>query len=107
MSERKRTQLYNAHVASGASMVDFGGWEMPVQYPTGIVAEHLYTRHACSLFDVSHMGRLLIEGPERLEFLQHVLTSNVAGLDVNRAQYCILPAADGSAIDDAYLYRFE
>ena len=107
MSELKRTQLYNAHVASGASMVDFGGWEMPVQYPTGIVAEHLYTRHACSLFDVSHMGRLLIEGPERLEFLQHVLTSNVAGLDVNRAQYCILPAADGSAIDDAYLYRFE
>lgn len=107
MSELKRTQLYNAHVASGASMVDFGGWEMPVQYPTGIVAEHLYTRHACSLFDVSHMGRLLIEGPERLEFLQHVLTSNVAALGVNRAQYCILPAADGSAIDDAYLYRFE
>lgn len=107
MSERKRTQLYNAHVASGASMVDFGGWEMPVQYPTGIVAEHLYTRHACSLFDVSHMGRLLIEGPERVEFLQHVLTSNVAALNVNRAQYCILPSADGSAMDDAYLYRFE
>ena len=62
MSELKRTQLYNAHIAAGASMVDFGGWEMPVQYPSGIVAEHLYTRHACSLFDVSHMGRLLIEG---------------------------------------------
>ena len=66
MSELKRTQLYEIHVAAGASMVDFGGWEMPVQYPTGIVAEHLYTRHFCSLFDVSHMGRLLIEGPERL-----------------------------------------
>ena len=46
-------------------MVDFGGWEMPIQYPSGIVAEHLYTRHACSLFDVSHMGRLLVEGPDR------------------------------------------
>ena len=62
MSELKRTQLYEIHVAAGASMVDFGGWEMPVQYPTGIVAEHLYTRHFCSLFDVSHMGRLLIQG---------------------------------------------
>jgi aminomethyltransferase len=107
MSELKRTQLYAVHVAAGASMVDFGGWEMPVQYPSGIVAEHLYTRHACSLFDVSHMGRLLIEGPERLEFLQHVVTSNVAGLDLNKAQYCIIPAEDGSAIDDAYLYRYE
>ena len=56
MSELKRTQLYDAHVAAGADMVDFGGWEMPIQYPTGIVAEHLYTRHACGLFDVSHMG---------------------------------------------------
>ena len=107
MSELKRTQLYEIHVAAGASMVDFGGWEMPVQYPTGIVAEHLYTRHFCSLFDVSHMGRLLIEGPERLAFLQHVLSSNVAGLDLNMAQYCILPDEDGGAVDDAYLYRFE
>lgn len=80
---------------------------MPMQYPSGIVAEHLFTRHACSLFDVSHMGRLLVEGPDRLAFLQHVLTSNVASLDVNTAQYCILSASDGSAIDDAYLYRFE
>lgn len=107
MSELKRTQLYDVHVAAGAEMVDFGGWEMPIQYPTGIVAEHLYTRHACSLFDVSHMGRLLIEGPERTEFLQHVLTSNVKALDLNKAQYCIIPNENGAAIDDAYLYMFE
>ena len=107
MSELKRTQLYDTHVAAGATMVDFGGWDMPVQYPTGIVAEHLYTRHFCSLFDVSHMGRLLIDGPEREAFLQHVLSSNVAALDLNKAQYCIIPDADGSAIDDAFLYRFE
>ena len=56
MSELKRTQLYDLHVAAGGKMVDFGGWDMPVQYPSGIVAEHLYTRHFCSLFDVSHMG---------------------------------------------------
>ena len=107
MSELKRTQLYNAHLAAGATMVDFGGWEMPIQYPSGIVTEHLYTRHFCSLFDVSHMGRLLIEGPARVAFLQHVLSSNVQALDINEAQYCIIPNAEGGAIDDAYLYRFE
>jgi aminomethyltransferase len=107
MSELKRTQLYDVHVAAGATMVDFGGWEMPVQYPTGIVAEHLYTRHFCSLFDVSHMGRLLVAGPDRVAYLQHVLSSNVEALDLNTAQYCIIPAEDGSAVDDAYLYRFE
>ena len=107
MSELKRTLLYDAHVAAGATMVDFGGWEMPIQYPEGIIAEHLYTRSCCGLFDVSHMGRLIIEGPERLAFLQHVLSSNAALLGVNQAQYCIIPAEDGSAVDDAYLYRFE
>lgn len=95
MSELKRTQLYDVHVAAGATMVDFGGWEMPIQYPSGIIAEHLYTRQVCSLFDVSHMGRLLVEGPQRKEFLQHVLTSNVSALDLNMAQYCIIPNENG------------
>lgn len=107
MSELKRTQLYDVHVAAGAEMVDFGGWEMPIQYPGGIIAEHLYTRQVCSLFDVSHMGRLLVEGPERKAFLQHVLTSNVAALDVGLAQYCIIPNENGGAVDDAYLYMFQ
>ena len=107
MSELKRTQLYDVHVAAGATMVDFGGWEMPVQYPTGIVAEHLYTRNACGIFDVSHMGRILVEGPDRIAFLQHVVTSNVDALEKNRSQYCIIQAPDGSAVDDAYLYCFD
>ena len=107
MSELKRTQLYDVHVSAGATMVDFGGWEMPIQYPSGIIAEHLYTRQVCSLFDVSHMGRRLIEGPERKEFLQHVLTSNVSALDLNMAQYCIIPNENGGAVDDAYLYLFQ
>ena len=107
MSELKLTPLHDTHVAAGATMVDFGGWEMPIQYPSGIVAEHLNTRRNCGIFDVSHMGRLIIEGPGRVAFLQKVLSSNVEALAVGRAQYCIIPAPDGSAVDDAYLYRFE
>ena len=107
MSELKRTPLYDAHVAAGATMVDFGGWEMPIQYPAGIVAEHLYTRKHCGIFDVSHMGRLIVEGPDRLAFLQKVLSSNAAALAPGRAQYCIIPTETGGAVDDAYLYMFD
>ena len=107
MSELKRTPLYDAHVAAGATMVDFGGWEMPIQYPAGIVTEHLTDRKNCGIFDVSHMGRLLVEGPERVAFLQKVLSSNVAALVPGRAQYCMIPTETGGAVDDAYLYMFE
>ncbi len=107
MSELKRTPLFDVHVAAGASMVDFGGWEMPIQYPEKIVAEHLFTRGGCSLFDVSHMGHIIVTGPDRLKFLQHVLTSNVAALAVGQSQYCIISDENGHAIDDAYAYRFE
>ena len=107
MSELKRTQLYGVHVAAGATMVDFGGWEMPIEYPTKIVAEHLYTRSHCSLFDVSHMGRILVDGTEAVPFLQHVLSSDMSGVAVNQAQYAIIPNENGGAVDDVYLYRFE
>ncbi len=107
MSELKRTPLYDAHVAAGGTMVDFGGWEMPIQYPAGIVTEHLYDREHCGIFDVSHMGRLIVEGSERVAFLQKVLSSNVAALVPGRAQYCIIPNEQGGAVDDAYLYMYE
>ena len=107
MSELKRTILYQAHLDAGATMVDFGGWDMPIQYPEGIIAEHLYCRRHCGIFDVSHMGRIDVEGPDQVAFLQHVLSSNVLALDLNQAQYCIIPDKNGYAIDDAYLYRFE
>lgn len=106
MSELKRTPLYNAHVAAGATMVDFGGWEMPIQYPAGILTEHLTDRKKCGIFDVSHMGRLIVEGPDRVRFLQKVLSSNVAALKPGRAQYCMIPNETGGAVDDAYLYMF-
>ena len=107
MSELKRTQLYEAHLAAGGQMVDFGGWEMPIQYPSGSVTEHLTTRSGCGIFDVSHMGRLLIEGPDRLAFMQHVLSSNVAAVKPGRAQYCMIPNTTGGAVDDAYVYMYE
>ncbi|MEA4965303.1 MAG: glycine cleavage system aminomethyltransferase GcvT [Oscillospiraceae bacterium] len=107
MSELKRTILFDAHVAAGATMVDFGGWDMPIQYPNGILSEHLYCRSRCGIFDVSHMGRLDVEGPDQVAFLQHVLSSNVLALDLNQAQYAIIPDEAGGAVDDAYLYRFE
>ena len=106
MSELKRTVFYERHVEAGATMVDFGGWEMPIQYPEGIVTEHLATRGGCGLFDVSHMGRFRITGKDAKAFLQHVLTSNVSALEVDQAQYAIIPNETGGAIDDAYLYRF-
>lgn len=107
MSELNRTPLYDAHVAAGATMVDFGGWEMPIRYPAGIVTEHLTDRRACGMFDVSHMGRLIVEGTQCLDFLQRVLSSDAAALQPGRAQYCIIPSETGGAVDDAYLYRFE
>ena len=107
MGELKRTVLYQAHLDAGATMVDFGGWDMPIQYPEGILAEHLYCRRHCAIFDVSHMGRVDVTGKEQVAFLQHVLSSNVQALEIGRAQYCIIPNEAGGAVDDAYLNRFE
>ncbi len=107
MGDLKRTVLYERHVAHGARMVEFGGWEMPVWY-SGIVQEHLATRRGAGLFDVSHMGRFLVRGAGALAFLQHVLTNNAAALDTttNGAQYTLLANESGGAIDDAFLYHF-
>ena len=101
-----RTPFHAQHVAAGARMVDFGGWDMPVQYPTGIIAEHLATRGGAGLFDVSHMGRFVLRGPGSAAFLQHVLTNNAEALDLLQAQYTMVPTETGGAVDDAYLYRF-
>jgi len=106
MATLLRTPLYDRHAALGARMVDFGGWEMPLQYSSGIIAEHLATRKRCGLFDVSHMGRFTFRGTQSPAFLQHVLTSHVAALDPGQAQYAMIPNSTGGAVDDVYLYRF-
>ncbi len=106
MSDQSRTVFYDRHVELGAKMVEFAGWEMPIQYPTGIIQEHLATRREAGLFDVSHMGRFAVRGDGALAFLQHVLTNNAAALETGQSQYTIIPNQNGGAIDDAYLYRF-
>ncbi len=106
MEQLLKTVFYEKHVGLGAQMVAFGGWEMPVQYETGIIQEHLNTRKKVGLFDVSHMGRFTIRGPAAREFLQHVLTNNAAALEVEEGQYTMIPDENGGAVDDAYLYRF-
>ncbi|MBU2497435.1 MAG: glycine cleavage system protein T, partial [Proteobacteria bacterium] len=108
MTELKRTVFYDRHIALGAKMVEFAGWEMPLFYPPGIVEEHLAIRKRAGLFDVSHMGRFIIRGGGALGFLQHILTNNAEALDprIVGAQYTLIPNETGGALDDAYLYRF-
>jgi aminomethyltransferase len=102
----RRTPLHAQHVALGAKMVDFAGWDMPLTYPTGTVSEHLATRQGAGLFDVSHMGRFSVTGTGAVPFLQRVLSNNVAALDLRQAQYTYITTETGGAVDDAYLYRF-
>ena len=106
MNNLFKTILHDRHVDLGAQMVEFGGWIMPIQYPQGIVREHLATRRHAGLFDVSHMGRFTFQGQDALPFLQHVLSNNATGLEEGESQYTLIPNDSGGAIDDAYLYRF-
>jgi aminomethyltransferase len=99
-----RTPLYDVHRESGAKMVPFGGWEMPVEY-SGLIAEHLAVRRAAGLFDVSHMGELEVEGPGALAFLQRITSNDVSRLQVGQAQYSALPTEAGSPVDDIIVYR--
>ncbi len=101
----KRTPLHDEHVALGARMVEFAGWSMPIQYPTGIQQEHLAVRHDTGLFDVSHMGRLRVHGPDATAFLSWATLNDPARLKVGRGQYTLLPNDHGGLIDDLYVYR--
>src|SRR5204863_6261590 len=100
----KRTPLYQAHVAAGARMVPFGGWDMPVQY-TGILEEHRTVRGAVGLFDVSHMGEFECEGPGALAALQSVTTNDVAALEIGQVQYSAFCYPTGTIVDDLTVYR--
>ena len=100
-----RTPLYDAHVALGARMVPFGGWDMPVQYQSGIIAEVHAVRNGAGLFDVSHMGRVYISGPAATEFLDTVVTGSAATLEIGRARYCMICNERGGVIDDTIFYR--
>lgn len=101
----KRTPLHEVHVQLGARMAEFGGWDMPIQYPSGILAEHRAVRTAAGIFDVSHMGRLIVSGDGAEAFLQQSFTNDVASLRENQAQYSLLLDDDGGTLDDVLVYR--
>ena len=103
----KRTPLYEEHVALGGKMVPFAGFEMPVQYPTGITAEHKAVRETCGLFDVSHMGEFVVRGPQALDLVQRISVNDAARIEVGQAQYSAMCLDTGGVIDDLLIYRFE
>jgi aminomethyltransferase len=101
-----RTPLYERHVALGARMVPFAGWEMPVQYE-GVIPEHRAVREHCGVFDVSHMGELDIEGPQARALLQSLLSNDLNRVEVGGAQYTLLTNERGGIVDDLIVYRLE
>jgi aminomethyltransferase len=102
----KRTPLFERHGQLGGRLVEFSGWEMPVQY-TGIADEHKTVRSAAGLFDISHMGQIQVSGPRSLEGLNRVLTNDLARLEVGQGQYTLMCNEEGGVIDDLYIYRVE
>ncbi|MGQ0764604.1 MAG: glycine cleavage system aminomethyltransferase GcvT [Gemmatimonadota bacterium] len=101
----KRTPFYQHHVELGARIVPFAGYEMPVQYPTGISAEHRAVREACGLFDVSHMGEFLVRGPGAVDFVNAVTTNDVAALATGQVHYSGILNDRGTFEDDCLVYR--
>ena len=101
-----RTPLYERHVALGARMVPFAGWEMPVQYE-GVIPEHRAVREDCGVFDVSHMGEFEVEGPKVPAALQRLLSNDLDKVEVGGAQYTLLTNEPGGIVDDLIVYRLE
>lgn len=102
--ENKKTCLYDKHVALGALMSPFGGFEMPIQY-TGIVEEHNAVRHACGIFDVSHMGEVLVTGPQSEKFVNYIFTNDIAGAADGKIFYGMMLYPTGGVVDDLLVYR--
>lgn len=104
MNNLRRTPLFERHQSLGARMVDFGGWEMPIQY-SGIVEEHRAVRTSVGLFDVSHMGEFAVRGPRLIPFINYLCANDATRLEVGRAQYSMLLNPQGGTIDDIIVYR--
>lgn len=106
-ADLKKTPLYEEHVRLSAKLVPFGGFAMPVQYPSGIRAEHLAVRDAAGLFDVSHMGEFLVTGPQALDLVSYVTTNDPAQLVSGQAQYSAMCLESGGIVDDLLVYRMD
>ena len=103
-NKNKRTCLYDKHVALGALMSPFGGFDMPIQY-SGIVDEHQAVRQACGVFDVSHMGEVLISGSDAERYVNHIFTNNVVGMPNGKILYGMMCYEDGGVVDDLLVYK--
>lgn len=101
-----KTPLHQAHLDMGARMVEFAGWSLPISF-AGILEEHHHTRNACSVFDVSHMGRLIITGSDAGRFLNRICTRNLVDAEINRSYYSHVCREDGGILDDVIVSRFE
>ncbi|HTH36527.1 MAG TPA: glycine cleavage system aminomethyltransferase GcvT [Pyrinomonadaceae bacterium] len=102
----KKTPLNRLHRELGGKMVDFGGWDMPVQYTAGVIEEHMRTRTAAGLFDVSHMGEIWVEGNDAIRFVNSLTTNDVTKLSDRQAHYSALTNDNGGVVDDLLVYRF-
>lgn len=102
----QRTPLYPIHRALGGRLIEFGGWEMPVQY-SSIMDEHLAVRRAAGLFDISHMGEIVVNGPGAGDFLNHTLTNDIRKLSAGQGQYSLMCNEQGGVVDDLYVYRLK
>lgn len=101
----KRTKLYQWHVDHGGRLVPFAGWEMPVQYPTGPIEEHHITRRSAGLFDIDHMGQIVITGPDAEAYLSHLITWDASLMTTNKAHYALMCYENGGVIDDIFIYK--
>lgn len=102
--ENKRTCLYDRHVALGALISPFGGFDMPIQY-SGIIDEHNAVRKACGVFDVSHMGEVMVSGPDAERYVQHIFTNDISGAPVGKIYYGLMLYPSGGAVDDLLVYK--
>src|SRR3954462_14888025 len=100
----KRTCLFSTHQKLGGKLIEFGGWEMPVQY-TSITDEHLAVRNAAGIFDISHMGEVTVSGAAAADFLNQILTNDIRKLLPGEGQYTLMSNETGGTIDDLYAYR--
>ena len=102
----KKTPLYDEHVRLGGKVVDYAGWFLPVQYE-GLIAEHEAVRNAAGLFDVSHMGEIVIKGEDALPYLQYLLTNDIASIEKNQIIYTLMCYPDGGVVDDFLVYKYD
>ena len=103
--ERRKTPLWDLHRQLGARLIDFGGWDMPVQYAAGTIKEHKAVRDSVGLFDVSHMGEAYLRGPNVRELVDRLTTNRVAAAPTGKAVYTLLCHASGGVIDDCIFYK--